>query len=76
VTLKYIDNKFEKIFELNNYFLSVLNKYIHVKEETKKQSTATTNTGITYFKLELISEIYHTCNDVQFNNISELISTT
>ena len=72
-TLKYINNKFEKIFELNNYFLSVLNKYIHVKEETKKQSTATTiNKGITYFKLELISEIYQTCNDVQFNNISEL----
>lgn len=61
-----------RVHELSTSFIAILNDYLPVKEEIKNQNTAITNKEIIYFKLELLSKIYQTCNDEQFYDISEL----
>jgi hypothetical protein len=67
-TLKCINNNFEKISELNNSLLSILNKYInHITNPTailKKGENP-------YFNTVFVYELWKLTNDKQFKKISE-----
>jgi hypothetical protein len=64
----YIENKFESIFELNNSFIGILNKYINQTSNStailKEHKEPYFNTGFTY-------QLWKTTNDKQFLKISE-----
>jgi hypothetical protein len=73
INIWFYSNYYDKIYELSNSFLAILNYYLPTEEESKKQYVATKiDKGITYFKSEVVSKIYELCNDEQFTNMSEL----
>ncbi len=68
----YLENKFKPIYELGCSFLSLLENYFPLekeKESTKPKPTLSTGA---YFDMQLASQIHNECNNIQFNNLSEL----
>lgn len=68
---RYTNNMFGSIFELSSSFLSLLDNYFPVEKEKKpKEITPALKSGA-YFDMKLVSQIYHECNNIQFENLSE-----
>jgi hypothetical protein len=67
-----IENYYSKIYELSQSFSSILNIYFPVeKEKTQKEVKPTIKPGL-YFDMQLVSLIHHQCNNIQFENLSEI----
>jgi hypothetical protein len=64
----YRENIFYDIIELNISYLNVLDNYFSIEKEKKPTEV---KPGV-YFDMKLISLIHNECNNIQFENISEL----
>lgn len=68
----YLENLFNPIYELGYSFLSLLDNYFPIeKEKDLTAITPTITTGV-YFDIRLVSLIHSECNNIQFENLSEL----
>lgn len=69
---KYLENVFEKIYELGCSFISLLNSYFPVEKEKKPAELKPIPKPGVYFDMKLVSLIHNECNNIQFENLSEL----
>ncbi len=67
-SLKFADNVFGKICELENSFLLVLNNYFFDEIRPNSEENSEPKQG-EYFNMQLISSIHKECNGVQFENL-------
>lgn len=71
-TSRYIKNKFEDIFELSCSFSSLLDNYFPVEKEKEQITIKPAIKSGLYFDMKLVSLIHNECNNIQFENLSEL----
>lgn len=70
--LQYTVNVFSSIHELSGSFLSLLENYFPIeKEKNPKEAKPILKSG-SYFDMKLVSLIHNECNNIQFENLSEL----
>ncbi len=70
--MQYRENIFSDVIELVNSYVVVLENYIPtIKEKESKEFSPITKTGL-FFDMKLISLIHNECNNIQFNNLSEI----
>ena len=67
-SLKFADNVFGKICELENSFLLVLNNYFFDEIRPNSEENSEPKQG-EYFDMQLISSIHKECNGIQFENL-------
>lgn len=66
------DNFYSLIYEISKSSLSIIESYFPVeKEENLKDVEPTIKTGL-FFDMQLVSLIHNECNNIQFENLSEL----
>ena len=70
--LGYLRNLFKPIYDLGCSFISLLNYYFPFEKETESTAILPAITTGTYFDMRLVSLIHSECNNIQFENISEL----
>ncbi|MDR2130885.1 MAG: hypothetical protein LBP56_06960 [Odoribacteraceae bacterium] len=69
---EYLENVFSQIYELGCAFISLLDNYFPVEKEKEQQKiTSPLRTGV-YFDMQLVSQIHNECNNIQFENLSEI----
>lgn len=65
-----IENFYSLIYDITVSFQEIINSYFPLeKEQTKTKPTMTTGA---YFDMKLVSLIHGECNNIQFENLSEL----
>lgn len=70
--LQYTVNVFSSIHELSGSFLSLLENYFPIeKEKNPKEAKPVLKPGA-YFDMKLVSLIHNECNNIQFENLSEI----
>ncbi|MDH6357771.1 hypothetical protein [Parabacteroides sp. PF5-9] len=72
IASRYIDNVFGSIYELSNSFLSLLDNYFPIEKEKKLVETKPVLKQGSYFDMKLVSLIHNKCNNIQFENLSEI----
>lgn len=69
---RYIDNQFGNIHKMGCSFISLLDNYFPIeKEKTPKEIKPAIVPGL-YFDMKLVSAIHHECNNIQFENLTEV----
>jgi len=69
---KYLKNVFGKIYGLSCSFISLLDNYFPVEKEKEKKEIKPTLKPGAYFDMQLVSLIHHECNNIQYENLTEL----
>jgi len=69
---QYLGNVFGHIFKLGSSFVSLLDNYFPIEKEKEPTETKPILTTGAYFDMQLVSLIHNECNNIQFENISEL----
>lgn len=69
---QYIENRFEDISELSSSLSSLLDNYFPVEKEKKQTAAESAIKSGSYFDMKLVSLIHNECNNIQFENLSEL----
>jgi hypothetical protein len=69
---KYLENVFRQIYELGCSFISLLETYFPIERKKGQSETKPTLTTGVYFDMQLVSLIHNECNNIQFENLSEL----
>jgi hypothetical protein len=65
-------NYYPMIHDISCSFVRILNSYFPVeKEKTPKEIKSAIAPGL-YFDMKLVSSIHHECNNIQFENLSEV----
>jgi hypothetical protein len=70
--IRYMKNVFGQIFELGSSFISLLDTYFPIERKKEQQEIKPTLKTGAYFEMQLVSKIHNECNNIQFNNLSEL----
>lgn len=72
IAAQYLENMFVHINELSCSFIHLLENYFPTeKEKTLKEIKPAIAPGL-YFDMKLVSAIHHECNNIQFENLTEL----
>jgi len=69
---QYLENIFGKIYELGCPFISLLDNYFPVEKKKEQQEIKPDLKPGAYFDMRLVSQIHNECNNIQFDNLSEL----
>ena len=69
---QYLENVFGKIYEIGYSFISLLDNYFPVERKKEQQESKPILKTGAYFDMKLVSLIHNECNNIQFENISEL----
>ena len=67
-----IENFYSLIYDITVSFQEIINSYFPLEKEKEPTKTKPTITIGTYFDMKLVSLIYNECNNIQFENLSEL----
>jgi hypothetical protein len=70
--IRYIYNVFGDISELSHSFISLLDNYYPVERKKEQAEIKPTIKPGLYFDMKLVSAIHHECNNVQFENMTEV----
>ena len=69
---QYTENVFGGIFEVSNTFAYLLDNYFPVEEKKKLIEAKPVLKLGSYFDMKLISLVHNECNNIQFENLSEI----
>jgi hypothetical protein len=69
---RYIYNVFGNISELSISFLSLLDNYYPVERKKEQAEVKPSIKPGLYFDMKLVSAIHHECNNIQFENLTEV----
>ena len=67
-----IENFYSRIYDITLSFQEVINSYFPLEKEKEPTKTKSTLITGTYFDMQLVSLIHNECNNIQFENLSEL----
>lgn len=70
--IRYIYNVFSDISELSHSFISLLENYYPIERKKEQAEIKPTIKPGLYFDMKLVSAIHHECNNVQFENMTEV----
>lgn len=72
IASRYIYNMFGGIYELSHSFISLLDNYYPAERKKEQAEIKPTIKPGLYFDMKLVSAIHHECNNVQFENMTEV----
>jgi hypothetical protein len=68
---QYLENMFGRIYELSCSFIDLLGNYFTIEKEKTPKEIRPVTPGL-YFDMKLASSIHHECNNIQFENLTEI----